>query len=533
MPGHSSRAPQLVVFGDSLSDNGNLFALTGFPKPPAWQGRSSNGPTYAEQLAQLLDMRLDDRAFAGAEASDASPPVVVNPVTGAPLPINLSNQIAGYLAGLHGVPAPHGTTALINIGSNDYQAYLQSSVPKTPQTVQAVVQSVVGSIALAIDALTHAGVEKIVLFTLPDFGITPAAQAQGPQVAAFAHALDVVNNAALMQMAASHPNVEVVDVFQLTEALAADPHALGFSSGLNQTWVGLLASHSTQFAPNEVVFFDGIHPTAAAHGVLSAFADASLTSDTTLFLNGTQSIVHGGPGDNFIFATPIDPTNSALHDNYTIFGGAGDDIIFAGSGSVTVHGGAGNDLVAAGSGNATLYGDSGSDVLETNSTGENLLVGGDGGDALVANRGGTNTMRGGEGNDLLILKESASLANPDGSFNFGVQVVRGGGGHDTLRFIINDQNPAAEHALIAEFLKVEAAFKQAAQQGHAGTFSIDGLHVAGIEHIELQIDSVSTDPNTPYLITHEISLADGRAAPLGNSLSHLLQTADHWNLLTV
>ena len=225
---HESRNSTLVVFGDSLSDNGNLFDLIGFPKPPAWEGRASNGPTYAEQLAKMLHVRLDDRAFAAAEASDASPPVLVDS-TGHPLPINLANQVAGYIVDLHGHQAPHNTTVLINIGSNDYQGFLQSTLPKDLQTIEAEVQNVEGSIAQAIDTLTHAGVEKIILFTLPDFGITPAAQAQGPVVAAFAHALDVANNAALEQMAASHPNVQVVDIFQLSEALFADPHRFGFS----------------------------------------------------------------------------------------------------------------------------------------------------------------------------------------------------------------------------------------------------------------------------------------------------------------
>jgi phospholipase/lecithinase/hemolysin len=530
---HGSRNSTLVVFGDSLSDNGNLFDLIGQPAPPAWEGRASNGPTYAEQLAKMLHMRLDDRAFAAAEASDASPPVLVDPATGHALPINLSNQLAGYIADLHGHQAPHHTTVLINIGSNDYQGFLQSNLPKDPQTIQAEVQNVVGSISQAIDTLTHAGVEKIVLFTLPDFGITPAVQAQGPLVAAFAHALDVANNTALTQMAASHPNVQVVDVFQLSEAFFADPHSFGFSADLNQTWVGQLAAGSHQFAPNEVAFFDGIHPTTAAHGIVAAFADAVLTSDSTQFLDGTQSVIHAGHGDNFIFATPINLANPALNDDYTIYGGSGADVIFAGSGNVTVHGGSGSDLIAAGSGNATLDGGSGADVLETNSTGTNTLAGGEGGDALIVNRAGTNALFGGSGNDLFVFKESASIVESNGSFNFGQQVISGGSGHDTLKFIINDQNANAESALIAEFLKIESAFDLAARHGHAGSFEIDGLHVAGIERIELQIDSVSTNPNTPYLITHDIALTDGHGGPVSDALSHLLQTADHWNLLTV
>jgi len=99
------RTSTLVVFGDSLSDNGNLLALIGAPQPPAWEGRSSNGPVYAEQLASFLHMKLDDRAFAGAEASDTSPPVIFDQ-NHQPFPINLSTQINGYLADLEGHQAP-------------------------------------------------------------------------------------------------------------------------------------------------------------------------------------------------------------------------------------------------------------------------------------------------------------------------------------------------------------------------------------------------------------------------------------------
>src|SRR6478735_1468964 len=42
-----------VFFGDSLSDPGNLFAATGgqAPPPPYWEGRTSNGPVWAEHVA--------------------------------------------------------------------------------------------------------------------------------------------------------------------------------------------------------------------------------------------------------------------------------------------------------------------------------------------------------------------------------------------------------------------------------------------------------------------------------------------------
>jgi phospholipase/lecithinase/hemolysin len=132
-------------------------------------------PVYAEQLAQLMGVQLDDQAFRAAEANDSSPAVLL--VNGHPLPINLSEQVAGYIAQLDGNSAPLGTEALINIGANDYAAYLHSNLPKDPQSVYNFVGSVVGSIEQAVDALTNAGVEKIILFTLPDPGAAPVGQA--------------------------------------------------------------------------------------------------------------------------------------------------------------------------------------------------------------------------------------------------------------------------------------------------------------------------------------------------------------------
>ena len=521
---------RLVVFGDSLSDNGNLFRLIGEPPPPYWEGRFSNGPTYAEQLAQMLGARLKDFAFGGATASDASPGVLTDPLTGTPLPINLPEQIAFYLAQLHGRPAPADTTAVIYIGNNDYINYLESNLSKDPQTALSLVSDVEKNIAHAIDALTLAGVEKIALFTLPDLGVTPEIQALGPDTVAFAQDLDILNNTALSQLAASHPNVQLVDIFQLSDAVAADPQSFGLTD-TSVPMIDLLASGS--YAPNEVAFFDGIHPTYAGHGIQAIFADTVLASDHTQFLDGTQSVIRAQGGNDFIFATPINPMNTSLNDNYTIYGGAGNDVIFAGPGTVTVHGGLGNDLIAAGSGDATLFGGPGTDVLATNSLLTNLLEGGSGDDALIANRGGKNTLDGGSGNDLFVLKENASLVNADGTFDFGAQTIDGGEGQDTLRFVINDQIPSAEHALMAEFQQIETAFDASIANHHPGTFQADGLNVTGIDRIQLQVDSVSNNPNTPYLITHDIVVSDGQGAPLSPTLKGLLHTAQQWGLLTV
>ena len=64
-------------------------------------------------------------------------------------------------------------------------------------------------------------------------------------------------------MAASHPNVELVDAFQFSEAAFADPHRLRLQSESECDLDGALAAGTHQFAPNEIAFFDGEHPTSA------------------------------------------------------------------------------------------------------------------------------------------------------------------------------------------------------------------------------------------------------------------------------
>jgi Ca2+-binding RTX toxin-like protein len=164
------------------------------------------------------------------------------------------------------------------------------------------------------------------------------------------------------------------------------------------------------------------------------------------------------------------------------------------------------------------------------SLGTNLLAGGSGSDVLIANRGGNNVLAGGGGDDLIVLKESADLVDPDGSIAFGIQHVSGGRGLDTLRFIVNDQAPATESAFINEFQRIAQAFDCV---GPGGSFRIDGLDVTGIERLELQVDSVSTDPATPYLITHTLALSVGSGLPVGGIQEDLLAKAEGWNLLTV
>ncbi|KAJ9049303.1 hypothetical protein DSO57_1025902 [Entomophthora muscae] len=60
---------QIVSFGDSITDTGNLYRMTSGRDPSRqeyYNGRFSNGPTWVEYLAKLLKASLVDQSYGGA-----------------------------------------------------------------------------------------------------------------------------------------------------------------------------------------------------------------------------------------------------------------------------------------------------------------------------------------------------------------------------------------------------------------------------------------------------------------------------------
>jgi phospholipase/lecithinase/hemolysin len=82
----------IVAFGDSLTDNGNLYSEIGKPvSPPYDDGRFSDGPVWVEYLAMHLGVTLDNRAYAGASTG------YDNPIWGL-ADFGLNWQVEDYLA---------------------------------------------------------------------------------------------------------------------------------------------------------------------------------------------------------------------------------------------------------------------------------------------------------------------------------------------------------------------------------------------------------------------------------------------------
>src|SRR6188508_233316 len=73
-PAQAQRVNNIVAFGDSYADTGNLFEILGFnPQPLVYPtGRFSGGTIYVDTLSQLLNVPLQDFAIAGANTNNTN-----------------------------------------------------------------------------------------------------------------------------------------------------------------------------------------------------------------------------------------------------------------------------------------------------------------------------------------------------------------------------------------------------------------------------------------------------------------------------
>ena len=263
---HADGYQQVVSFGDSLSDNGNLSILS---KSPVITRFTTNPGTVAvENIAKYFNLDLTpslqggtDYAFGGARAAIANPV----PATSA--------QIQQYLTANGGKANPNALYTMW-IGANDLLAAVQN-----PATAQVTVATAASNEVAQIKALQAAGAKTIVVFNLPDVGKTPAALSQGAAASAGLTQLAQVYNGILSGgLASSQRGIVPIDTYSLLNEVIANPTAYGFS---NVTTPACTTASSISCSPNTLrdpnaantyLFADGIHPTTAAHALLGQYA---------------------------------------------------------------------------------------------------------------------------------------------------------------------------------------------------------------------------------------------------------------------
>lgn len=264
----------LTVFGDSLSDTGNVFLATGgaVPVPPYYQGRFSDGPVWIDVLAAGLGLPMGavpsllgggNYAFGGARSG----------VGGFP-PGTLA-QIGGLWAPTTPAADPTGLYVLVVGGNNmrDARSAYPTFSAADAAGRQAVADQTAVDIISGLGLLASKGARNVLIANLPDLGNTPEAVGLGV-VAASSDASARFN--ALMPVILGVGaqtfglNMSFLDMAGRAAAIIADATTNGGA-------VYGITNVSTPCGPfpgsigigcDVSMFSDALHPSARAHQLL-------------------------------------------------------------------------------------------------------------------------------------------------------------------------------------------------------------------------------------------------------------------------
>src|SRR5690349_9388150 len=145
-----SKVHNLVVFGDSLSDNGNSYAAVGLPQPPYYKGRWTNGRNWVDYFTTIVGLPP-----ATAYLKNGGTNFAVGGSTSA----LLGAQIVVFLATVGGSADP-ADLYVIWIGANDFLGGIEPD-------------ATTGAIGAQISALSLAGAKQFLVINVPDISLTP------------------------------------------------------------------------------------------------------------------------------------------------------------------------------------------------------------------------------------------------------------------------------------------------------------------------------------------------------------------------
>ncbi|MEW6496997.1 MAG: SGNH/GDSL hydrolase family protein [Cyanobacteriota bacterium] len=284
---------RMYVFGDSLSDPGNLFNVSqqitgiGFPPPPYFNGRFSNGPNWIDYLAQ--DLNLNPTPYT-ALASGIIPTQGINFAFGGAT-TGLDNTVNPLLPGLQqqlglftsSVPtnqaADPNALYVLWAGANDY-------LPTQSPTFQPFdnPNTTIGNLSFALNTLAAVGAKNFLVVNLPDLGELPLTN--NTPISEGLNTLSGLHNASLSatlnnfsNTPGSDFNIKLLDVNSLFKEAVANPAQFGFTDVTTACINNANCVLGGQNVQNQYLFWDNIHPTTATHKEIAELAYSELQSE--------------------------------------------------------------------------------------------------------------------------------------------------------------------------------------------------------------------------------------------------------------
>jgi phospholipase/lecithinase/hemolysin len=256
---------QIVVFGDSLSDNGNAAALEGGTIPGNYasnaytDGPNTNPPTagpyglWIDQFAALAGLP-DPQPFLAAPGGTNY--AIASAQTGSTNPQDISNQVAGFSAA-NGFSVPSDALYVIWGGANDLFDGTDGGA------------TAANNLAADIQALASEGAEDFLWLNLPQLGDTPLGSSSGPTDAAILNAQSTAFDSQwasdISTLNSTGLDVIGVDVNSLFNDILGNPGQYGFTNVTSP-------AQGTSGNPNDYLFWDEEHPTTAGDALVAQLA---------------------------------------------------------------------------------------------------------------------------------------------------------------------------------------------------------------------------------------------------------------------
>jgi len=296
-----------IVFGDSLNDAGQ-FADPGGPAGSTQRYTNRIGPTYLDgsgevrnlNATQLLGGQL---GFSPDQLAGSTSPVrasqgqpdgnnwavggyrtdqILDSITGTSTVASRSR--AGYLPA-NGFRADPNALYYLSGGGNDF---LQGRILSPAQAVAGA-----DRLVDSVQALQGAGARYIMVWLLPDIGLTPAIN--GTPLQAFTSQLSSTFNQELVtQLRTVNASVIPLNIPVLLNEVFADPARFGLAADQNLTATCFSGDGCTANPvygiggltpdPSKLIYNDGVHPTQAGQRLIADYAYSLLAAPWELTL---------------------------------------------------------------------------------------------------------------------------------------------------------------------------------------------------------------------------------------------------------
>ncbi|HEX6495704.1 MAG TPA: SGNH/GDSL hydrolase family protein [Acidobacteriaceae bacterium] len=291
----AQKIDKIAFFGDSLTDSGNNFIVTGqsttmpFPITPAAYSYNigghqySNGMVWSQDLANELGLpqsglprlqsnnggRFSNYAVGEARSRSNAPAFPSN---------SLTAQELLFITDVNGTVPPN-TLIAIWIGANDLEDALDAlKTDPSGGTSEVILQQATAAVLENLQDLYQHGARMFLIANIPDLSKTPYVRFLGltdPNIPTIASQITNEFNTALESVASGFSVSPGLQYFRLFDANAlldlviSSPGQFHLLDAIDRCTVPLVKSNAICSMPDSYLFWDATHPTTAGHHLIA------------------------------------------------------------------------------------------------------------------------------------------------------------------------------------------------------------------------------------------------------------------------